>query len=476
MNSHYYIVYLLLVLSTLSAKATTLGVPNDNGTKIVNGKVSVENVKTKTVDGTMNVSLDIVLDSLHMPLNRRIVLTPYLSSERGDSVLLRPIVINDRRQKVMYDRRDHAKYDASHPLVATRSGSRPQTLAYSDSTPWAAWMNDAHIAVNEDLCGCGDLKNQRSEMVKRLYVPKCSFVRPVAGATKTYEMHGRAFIDFPVDRTELHPGYRNNPRELAKIVDTINIVKRDTNMTITRIDIHGYASPESPYEHNSWLAEHRAETLKNYVRQLVHLDDRLFTVHFTPEDWDGLRRYISESNIDNRAEILAIASDESVEPDKREWMIKSRYPEQYKLMLTAWYPALRHSDYTITCNVRPFSVDEARRLLKTRPQLLSQNEMYMVAETYEPGSKEFNEVMEIAVRMFPDDATANLNAACARLDTKQYDEAKPYLDHAGESADADNARGVYYWMKGDANQALAYFTQAAQKGSLKAEENLRNLQ
>jgi hypothetical protein len=37
--------------------------------------------------------------------------------------------------------------------------------------------------------------------------------------------------------------------------------------------------------------------------------------------------------------------------------------------------------------------------------------MYLVAQTYEPGSPEFNEVFDIAVRLFPDDETANLNAA-----------------------------------------------------------------
>ena len=31
------------------------------------------------------------------------------------------------------------------------------------------------------------------------------------------------------------------------------------------------------------------------------------------------------------------------------------------------------------------------------------------------GSKEFNDVMEIAVRMFPENETANLNAAITRL-------------------------------------------------------------
>ena len=460
--------------SDLTGRGGALASDNKN-TKIIGGKISVAAIKARNIDNQMQVGMNFVMDSLKMPLNRRIVLTPYVASDKGDSVFLRPVVINDRRQQIMYDRRDHKKYDANNPLVVTRRGSKPQQLAYSDSTPYAEWMRNAHVGVSEDLCGCGNINDQEQEPLKRLYTPKCSFIQPVAAKTKTYQMHGRAFIDFPVDRTELHPDYRNNPRELAKIIDTINVVKKDANMTITNIDIHGYASPESPYDHNAWLAKNRAATLKNYVRQLVRLDDSLFSVHYTPEDWDGLRRFVSDSNIDKKNDILALASDSTIEPDRRELLIKTRYPEQYRLMLATWYPALRHSDYTITCSVRPFSVDEARQLIKTRPQLLSQNEMYMVAETYEPGSKEFNEVMEIAVRMFPDDPTANLNAACSRLDADLYDEAKPYLDKAGTSAEADNARGVYFWNTGDTASALAAFKSAADKGSATAKENLDEL-
>lgn len=97
--------------------------------------------------------------------------------------------------------------------------------------------------------------------------------------------------------------------------------------------------------------------------------------------------------------------------------------------------------------VRPFNVEEAKALVKTRPQLLSQNEMYMVAQTYEPGSKEFGEIMEIAVRMYPDDPTANLNAACTRLNAGDAEGAKPYLDKAGDSEEAKAARKVYEEMK-----------------------------
>ena len=70
----------------------------------------------------------------------------------------------------------------------------------------------------------------------------------------------------------------------------------------------------------------------------------------------------------------------------------------------------------------------------------------MVAQTYEPGSKDFNDVMRTAVRVFPNNPTANLNAAIALLNEGKADAAKPYLDKAGTSKAAQQAREVYEKM------------------------------
>lgn len=432
----------------------------------------VSGAKAERAGSLMNVAMTLRLDSMPITANRRVVITPMLVG-KADSVALNPIVVNGRRQQIMYDRRDSKKYAKQAVVVDYAESAAP--VRYTATTAYADWMRNADLTVSEDLCGCGNVDEQQQTTLRRMRQPRLSYVKPVLEGPKTYEMKASAYIDFPVNRTELHPDYRRNPAELAKIIDTINIVKRDTNMTITHIDIHGYASPESPYSHNAYLAEHRAATLKNYVRQLVKLDDRIFSVSSTPEDWEGLCNRIGESNLDNAKEIFKIASDGSIDPDVREAKIRKAYPEQYKYMLAVWYPALRHSDYTISCTVRPFSVDEAKAMLKANPALVSQEEMYEVAKTYEPGSAEFKQVMETAVRMFPDDETANLNAAITRIEAEHYDEAKPFLEKAGNGAEALNAWGAYYLGQGDEDTAAEWFAKAVTAGSEAARENKDNL-
>ena len=291
------------------------------------------------------------------------------------------------------------------------------------------------------------------QIIETIQQPKQNVLKPVlqlqavvAAAPKIRHLDKRAYIDFPVDRIELRADYRRNPAQLDSIITTINALKADKNLQVMAINIHGFASPEGSYQHNDYLAKNRARTLTEYVHKMVELPDSIFTVSSTTEDWDGLREYIKQSDLEKKEQLLAIAQDEKLDPDARDAKLKQQYPAQYRSLLTNCYPALRHSDYHITYKVKPFDVEEAKQIMKTKPQLLSLNELFMVAQTYEVGSKDFNEVMELAVRMYPTDETANLNAAIIRLNNGDADAAKPYLDRAGDSKEVDAARKVYEMM------------------------------
>ena len=108
---------------------------------------------------------------------------------------------------------------------------------------------------------------------------------------------GSAFIDFPVNRTEIHESYRNNTAELNKILATIDAIRNDADTRILAVTIKGYASPEGPYERNVELSKGRTETLKEYVRRQYSFPDGLLSTDYEPEDWQGLERYVAHSEL-----------------------------------------------------------------------------------------------------------------------------------------------------------------------------------
>lgn len=345
-------------------------------------------------------------------------------------------------------------------------------------------MGAATLRMAEDLCGCGGspLAQEQSHMADFNLIPAVykvhpvmAYVTPKVEAVKHREESGSAFLDFPVNQTVIYPEYRRNKSELAKIRRTIELVKNDSNTRITHISIHGYASPEGTYSNNARLAQGRAEALKEYVCRQYQFDETLFNVQSTPEDWKGLREWVAGSDMACKESLLSVI-DGDLEPDAKNWKLQTVDGKRtYNYLLENVYPKLRHSDYIVEYTVKAFNVDEAKALLKTRPQLLSLNEMFLIAQTYAPGSTEFNEVFDIAVRLFPDDATANLNAANVAINEGALKRAASYLDKAGKSPEAIHTRGVLLMLQGKYEEAEVVLKEAQKLGIREAGNNLKQL-
>ena len=103
----------------------------------------------------------------------------------------------------------------------------------------------------------------------------------------------------------------------------------------------------------------------------------------------------------------------------------------YNWLLQYVYPGLRHTDYLIEYVVRRYPVKEARRLIYTHPEALSTEEMYRVAQSYGEGTDGWLDALLIAARQYPNDVTANLNAACGCVKMRRLTDAKDYLEKAG---------------------------------------------
>ncbi len=450
---------------------------------VASGAVTIDNVQTNVENKRVDVAFRLNLNNLKLKAEQQLILTPLLAAD-GDTTALQPIIINGRSQQIRMQRAgklDANNNKAGQPIVVLRKNGTEQSISYSQSVERLRPVecDQLQVLAAQDLCGCGDLKNQDQTLITTIdnldaWMPALAFVKPAAEARKQRAEKGEAYLSFRVNKTDIVVDLFDNSRELAKITKTIDLVREDKNVQITGINIHGFASPDGPYANNERLARERAASLKNYVASLYPINAKLFSSNSTPEDWDGFRRKVQQSNLANKEEIIKI-SNSSLAPDDKDKRIRQLYPHDYAVIMSDIYPRLRHSDYTVSYTVRPFSVEEAKQILKTRPQQLSLQEMYLVAQTMEPGSAEFNEVFDIAVRMFPDDPTANLNAACADLQRRDIALAEKHLQKADNSAAALNARGALAVMKKDYQLARHLFADAAAAGSEDAKANAQRI-
>lgn len=462
---------LLTIVATLSV---AMGFAQDS-TEIAVKEYTLE-LKS---DGSLNVDIDIDFSQLDIKTTQLVVLTPVIVNGQN-SLELKSIAVYGRNRRIYYLRNEEERPTTPDDVVLKPREAR-DVIAYNTSLPFAEWMDGCRVNLLRTDYGCCGKPTElgSTPLVERFpiesYYPELIYLRPKHEAVKTRQISGSAFIDFPVSQTVIYPTYRNNIAELAKITGTIDSVKRDSDISIKSVFIKGYASPESPYSNNTRLAKGRTEALKVYVENMYHFGEGFIKTDYEPEDWAGLERYVELSSLPHKEEILAaIRSDR--EPDKRERYIKTNWPDEYRHLLQHCYPALRHSDYTIEYEVRSY-VDpvEIEKVLRIAPQNLSLEEFYVLAETYESGSDEFNELFETAVRMYPNDPTANLNAANSAILRKDYRGALRFLEKAGNMPEALYARGVLEVYMEDYEAAKPYLIEAQKLGISKAEEVLAEI-
>lgn len=439
--------------------------------------VSVENFNMNRNGKYLTVTMDIDLSELDVNSNRAVLLTPRLANGT-DSIDLPSVGIYGRRRYYYYIRNGISTI-SGETEKSFKASDKPGQLEYDNHIPYENWMDGATLKFHRSDWGCcQEILAEYEGLLGRhreVFFPELVFVQPKAEVLKSRSLSGSAYIDFPVNRTVIYPDYRRNTVELGKIQATIDSVRSDKDVTITSVWLKGFASPESPYKHNTDLAIGRTAALKKHIGQLYHFADNIIQTDYEPEDWAGLRRFVEQSNIDHRTEILAMI-DSDMEPDAKEAKIKRTYPQEYRFMLQNFYPALRHTDYRIDYNIRTFSeADEIRRIMEEQPQKLSLNEFYLVAGKYEPGTDEFTEVFDTAVRMFPNDEIANLNAANAAIRRDDFGTARRYLDKAGDSAEAVYARGALAVREGYIDTARRYLSKAKEMGLEKAALTLKEL-
>lgn len=441
--------------------------------------VMVDRYSMERFGDSIRLDIHFNTDNLDIRNNEVAVITPMIV-KGNKSITLRSCGIYSRMRDIYYTRNEHLAPTTDADMRYRERGV-PEVIDYHVVLPYTDWMDNCSVVITRHGYGCcgSNLWREREELIERFpyerYIPEMIYLHPEVEVVKTRALRGSAYIDFPVSRTEIYPDYHDNRNELRKITGTIDSVKNDSDITIRHLSIKGFASPESPYKNNTRLAKGRTASLKAYVEDMYHFGEGFIDTSFESENWEGLEAYVENSNLKHRDEILA-AIRSNREPDNKEWYIKSNWPDDYRHLLEVCYPKLRRSDYVIEYEIRSYTTpEEIEAVMFTAPQKLSLEEFYILAQSYEQGSDLYNEVWEIAIRMYPSDPVANLNAANTAMLKGDYPRALRYLDKAGDGVEVIYTRGVLEVLREDFDAARPYLLEAERLGVTKAREVLDNL-
>lgn len=212
------------------------------------------------------------------------------------------------------------------------------------------------------------------------------FVRKIV--TRDAEANVSVNFYFPKNRFGLDETIDINRKGVKQVHDLTLELMTDPVYIIDSLTLLATSSPEGNWYINGEIARKRAESIRNVLardfKQLydslavgaaMEMDEagnisrrevkdgipnlpELIKIRTIPEGWDKLRRLIVDDRNfkGNKGAILRIIEQEP-EPDRREWLIKSRYKTEYAYMLDNLYPAVRTVDFRFSLSRRGMKQD-----------------------------------------------------------------------------------------------------------------------
>ena len=407
-----------------------------------------QTVARKISDDKVEVSFSMDCSTLRLPSRRQMVITPLIISRSESDTLALPSVCIAGRNRYRMNKRKERLYGKEYgkaPVAGEGqemirfNRKRDMLLEYNETVPAQEWMSGARVEIFRELQGCAGCGEALGNApVAELPLFKEEVERPnlqimVAQAEEKRRSFTRsAYLNFKVNQSALLADYMNNPVELAKIYSSIDSIREDNNYRIARIEIVGYSSPEGSYAANARLSEQRAKALEQNLKHAYQLDDSMIDCRSVPENWEGLAAWLREYRPSYMQKVLDIIG-QTPEPDARDAKLKAIDGGKiYNALLQEVYPKLRLVEYTVSYTVVPFSVEQGREIIKTRPDKMNHNEMYQVAASYGEGSDEYNRIIRMIAARFPGDRIANNNAAIVAWETGDYDAMRVYLKRLEE--------------------------------------------
>ncbi len=461
-------------------------------------EVSTSNVDVRFAGDYLTVNADLVLDSMKLKSNHQVFITPVISSDslRADFPSL---LVSGRNMHLSYLRGVLKKFPAiqKHNIAAEveRKNGKSQKYEYTARIPVQSWMKSkgAHLAFVYDTCGCGTpfgshigpdipiFKNPVPNMTAKM-LPAPEVAEPPV------EIHeGRARVQFEVDKTQLHVepykcknGQRiDNRDQIQMIDDSVKYALTDPNVEIAEIRICGYASPESPYRHNDELASGRSKALAEYLADRYQLPRGSVKYSAVPENWVEFREEVLTSNEiseEERKLLLDLIDAPATTPeeyDHKEWMLKNdkRYSKLFKTkILPEWFPRYRATTFAIHTRLKPLDDQKLAEVIKSTPEKMTLDQMFRVANLYPVGSPEFNDVIATALKYYPDNEIAIINAATAAIHDENYEEAKELLKRVKDTPEVYNLLGIIATAEERFDAAKSYFEKSG------TEDAMRNLE
>ena len=260
--------------------------------------------------------------------------------------------------------------------------------------------------------------------------------------------------------------------EMKKLEAYIKEAAAKENMNLNGIDVRSYASPDGAYDFNEKLANQREKSSSTFLKKQMkkgkveqYKDENFFKNFVVAEDWDGFKKAMEESNIQDKELILRVLSMHS-DPEVREREIRN-IASAFAVVADQILPKLRRSLFVVNTELIGKSDDELKALAKSSPAELNVEELLYSATLFDNNNDKLA-IYETCMRQFPNDWRGFNDAGMVQFEMGNIAAAQSNFNKANSmSANnpvVQNNLGAVALKNGDLKQAEIYFGAATGAG------------
>lgn len=250
---------------------------------------------------------------------------------------------------------------------------------------------------------------------------------------------------------------RNNQLSQEQIKLFKEFVKENQNkenVTLGNVYSKGYASPDGPEKFNDKLSSDRSQTGEKAIKNTLKGTGVSYDAAAYGEDWDGFRKLVEASNIQDKDLILQVLAmyDNSARRDQEIKNLSKVYEELKKSVL----PQLRRTQFVVSADIVGKSDQELIAAVRNNDRTLTLDEMLYAATLVEETKKA--DVYRMAAAVY-DDMRAHNNLAVVLLENGDIDGAQVSIEAAarkGSHPTVTNNMAAIAIARGDVGAAKQY--------------------
>ena len=261
-----------------------------------------------------------------------------------------------------------------------------------------------------------------------------------------------------------------NNQNMKDLTNWIATVQANPKITITSINITGYASPDGVENRNQSLSQQRTETVRSAfinimkkAKLISHSNNSNYVLDPKGEDFIGFEDQLGKTNSipQDQKDLIMRTIQMNTDLDKREEAIRNLRKTWVELEKDV-FPKIRRANIVVNYIEKGLTKDEISQALQNNTSILSIEQLLYAGENIAKDLNQKVKIYELATSNFSSDFRAHNNLGAALFNQNRMSDAKNSFEKANSIKDnassKNNLAGVAL-MNGNKAQAIKLMAQ-----------------